>query len=473
MTRSLALWLYLILARRRRPGTAGAAPPALPAPAESGPLLWFHAGEAAALPALAHLARQMTARRPGLRFAVTAPDKAPDLAGFPGASLSLAQPADRLPALHDLLARLCPSLVLLTGLALPPGLIHAARSRGVPVALADVHLSAGARAPWRWPRRMAAALFQRLDLVLARDGDSLEALVRLLRRPVAAEVTGRIEETTEPLSHSEAERAALAELMKARPVWLAAACPVDEEVAVIGAHLRALRHAHRLLLILSPADPKRGPALAERLAAEGMGVSLRSRDEDPEDEVQVLVADTEAEMGLWYRMAPVTYMGGTLGGSGAGRNPMEPAALGSAILHGPRHGPYPEAYAGLAAAYAARAIADAAGLAEAVTELIAPDKAAFLAHNAWAASSGGAEVTERVMELLFRRIDAAVDTKVAQPAAKAQRPAAKAPGRRPARGGKVEPPPGRPEGDATGAGPAEAEAPGVGREARADKRAGG
>jgi 3-deoxy-D-manno-octulosonic-acid transferase len=40
-------------------------------------------------------------------------------------------------------------------------------------------------------------------------------------------------------------------------------------------------------------------------------------------------------MGLWYRLCPTTLIGGTYGPT-EGHNPWEPAALGSAILHGPR-----------------------------------------------------------------------------------------------------------------------------------------
>lgn len=254
---------------------------------------------------------------------------------------------------------------------------------------------------------MAAALLSCFDLILARDEDSAAALRASVRQKLPIKVTGRIEETTEPLRHSEAEREDLAEILQARPVWLAAACPPGEEDAVLAAHSRALRHAHRMLLILAPSHPARAQHLRERLKAEGLTVAVRSRDEDPEDDVQVLIADSEGEMGLWYRLAPVTYMGGTLSEGGTGRNPIEPAALGSAILHGPNPGPYPEAYARLGEAAAARRVGDAAGLAEAVTDLIAPDKAALLAHNAWAASSGGAEVTERVMQMLFALMDSA------------------------------------------------------------------
>jgi 3-deoxy-D-manno-octulosonic-acid transferase len=49
----------------------------------------------------------------------------------------------------------------------------------------------------------------------------------------------------------------------------------------------------------------------------------------------VWIADSLGEMGVWYRLCPVTILGGTFGPT-EGHNPWEPAALGSAILHGPR-----------------------------------------------------------------------------------------------------------------------------------------
>jgi 3-deoxy-D-manno-octulosonic-acid transferase len=253
---------------------------------------------------------------------------------------------------------------------------------------------------------MAAALLSRFDRILAQDPETARHLQQIAGPHVAIEVTGRIEETSDPLKCNEAERAALAEQLRARPIWFAVACPQAEEEAILAAHAHVLRLAHRMLLILLPSDPARLEPLCESCQREGWVVARRAEDEEPEAEVQVLLTEGEAELGLWYRLAPVTFMGGTLMPGASGRNPYEPAALGSAILHGPHPGPYPDAYARLDEAHAARLVANPAALAEAVADLIAPDKAAQLAHNAWAASSGGAEVTERVLQIILDLMDA-------------------------------------------------------------------
>lgn len=401
MARSLALWLALFSAR-------GGAPAAqdFPLPDGSGPLVWLCPGPGARLAGLLQLARQMRRTRHDLRFVLTLePGEAPPQS-LPAGIALLPLPAQTVPAMRGFLERLKPDVAVLTGSALPPVLIHETHARGVPLILADAQMTLAGWKARRWRPGLAAALLSRMAAVLAQDGDSARRLRRLGGRHLVVEVTGPIEETTEPLPCNETERESIAGLLRTRPVWFASSCAPEDEQAVLAAHARASQHAHRMLLILAPADPARGPALAAKLAAEGWEVALRSAEQEPEEPVQVLIADTEGEMGLWYRLAPVTFMGGTLHPGTCGRSPFEPAALGSAILYGPQEVPQEAAYARLAAAQAARRVSGEAELADALVDLIAADRAATLAHNAWQVSSVGAGATEQVMRAIFAALDA-------------------------------------------------------------------
>jgi hypothetical protein len=111
------------------------------------------------------------------------------------------------------------------------------------------------------------------------------------------------------------------------------------------------------------------------------------------------------ELGLWYRVAPISLVGGSLQPIG-GHNPFEPAALGSAILHGPYVTNFVDIYQRLTEAGAARLVTGPDTLAEAVHELMNPDKAASMAHAAWEVVSQGAEVTDRALDAIFDRLDA-------------------------------------------------------------------
>lgn len=148
--------------------------------------------------------------------------------------------------------------------------------------------------------------------------------------------------------------------------------------------------------------------LAEAVEARCHHAARRALEEEPEDDVQVLIVEDDSELGLWYRLAPVTWMGGTLFRGGAPRSPLEPAALGSAIVHGPAVAAHADEYARLAEAAACRVASTPAALADAVAELIAPDRVAALARNAWEAISGDAGVTEKIARRALAELDAAL-----------------------------------------------------------------
>ena len=138
-------------------------------------------------------------------------------------------------------------------------------------------------------------------------------------------------------------------------------------------------------------------------AAEARGLAVARREVlDPDPDIQVLVAEDSAELGLWYRLASVSCMGGTLSrGAEGARHPFEPAGLGSAIVHGPHLSANLAEWHALDRAGGARRLYSAGALPSAVEDLSAPDSAARLARQAWEVATAGAEITRRIAEALL------------------------------------------------------------------------
>ena len=365
----------------------------------TGPHVWMHAPSAETAGGVIELAARLI-EEDGLTVVLTCPDA---VSARPGL-VRLAPPDDNPSAARAFLDHWRPDVGIFAHGELRPALLHEASEKGIPLMLVDGRKPYVMRERDGWfPGLMRSALSS-FSHVMTVD----EAAARAFRKGGAAlsavKVTGRMEESSAALPCLEAERSALAKLLATRPVWLAVGLPEDEESAVIAAHRAAQSLAHRLLLIIAPQNPARAPELARRLAdEEGWIVAQRAEDQEPEAEVEVFVADGMAELGLWYRLAPITFLGGSLAGQGCIRNPMEPAALGSAILYGPRPGAYGSTFGRLGAARAARAVGSAADLGEALSDLLSPDRAARLAQSAWIVATDGAEVTDRVA-LLVRKI---------------------------------------------------------------------
>lgn len=364
----LGLWL-----QGRRLAEQDAAP-APDIPQGKGPLLAVHVSAEARL-AFAQVQRRLMRARPDLRILEVA---------------DLSAPA------AETLMQAGPAALLLLGSELPPALIATASRRDTPVILAEARL-APQDAGWTLRALGRRELLCQMRAVLVTDPASQAIALRMGADRRRVTMTGPVAEIRDPLPCSEAERSIIAQLLRGRHAWLAAAVPPDEEQAVLAAHHAALAQSHRALLFLAPRHPDRIDPLAQQIEASGLTVARRPLDEDPTDEVHVMLTDGPTEMGLWYRLAPVTYLGGTLSGDdAAARHPFEPAALGSAIVHGPRTERFATEWRQLGGAGAARQVASPEELATAIAELSQPDLIATLASNAWTVSTGGADVTMRI-----------------------------------------------------------------------------
>jgi 3-deoxy-D-manno-octulosonic-acid transferase len=247
-------------------------------------------------------------------------------------------------------------------------------------------------------------MLRQFSKIMTTGEDVSSALIRSGVDRELLEILGPLESAPAALSHFEDERLEIAKMLGSRTIWFAADTNISEIPRLAKAHHQASRRAHRLLLILSLRDPSEGVATAIALSDAGFSVALRSADEEPDEATQVYVADTEGELGLWYRVAPITYLGGSLSG-GSCRDPFEAATLGSAVLHGRYVHPYGAQIARLDEANACVALRSFAELGSTVETLLSPDKAAQIVHAAWDVTSRGAEVTNRLAEVIFEQLD--------------------------------------------------------------------
>lgn len=391
MAYSLGLTLYNLANR------AAVATPADRPPRPAGKLVWLHSPGPESAAQMAGLAAKLEEDH-SLNILLTS--TAAPKSRHPGVTWQ-PPPTDNTAESRAMLDHWKPDLIAFAEGELRPALLYEAHERHIPVALVDARNPSILRGREGWWPGLQRGLLGSFSAILAIDQTAARAMRRAGADAKTVHVTGRLEYPSAVLPCSEAERTALASLLATRPVWFAAGLPEAEESAVIAAHRSAMNLAHRLLLIVSPQDPARIPVLAARMEqVEGWTVACRGSDEEPESDVQVYITDPDTEFGLWYRLAPITYIGGGLVATGISRDPMEAAALGSAIIHGPRGGQFGAALGRLAAASATTLVGNERDLATTLGELLSPDRVARFAQAAWAVESDGAEATDRTVAAL-------------------------------------------------------------------------
>lgn len=309
------------------------------------------------------------------------------------------KPYDLPQAVERFLADQKPDVTVLSGSDLFPSAIAACRRKDVPMILANARSRDGSGLQGRLTNFRIGARLRAFERILAVDREDADRLIRKGAPADRVEVLGALEEVFAAPLCDESERAYLARKVATRPLWLAAGLPRAELEAVEAAFRLANRQSHRLLLVVSPADPSEAEDMTGFFEASGWNTARREEAEEPEDEVQVYVADAPDEAGLWYRLAPITYLGGTLSG-GPFPDPFHPAALGSAVIHGTAVASPSPQLTRLIEENACRAVTDAGELGATVADLLAPDRAATLAGRAWDVTSRGAEAAERAADAI-------------------------------------------------------------------------
>jgi len=260
-----------------------------------------------------------------------------------------------------------PSIALVAESEIWPNTVLELERRGVPLILVNGRLSERSYRRWSHLPQVIRPLLQRFALCLAQSPADAERLARLGAPHVV--VAGNLKYDAAPPPAEPRVVAHLSGLIAGRPAWLAASTHPGEEEFVLAAH-RALAQRHPgLLTVIAPRHPNRGPEVASLAARAGLRAARRAEGLQPDRAVDVYVADTIGEMGLFFRLTPLVLMGGTLAPIG-GHNPIEPAKLGAAILHGPHTDKAREIYAALDAARGSLTVKDEMALARALSRLL-------------------------------------------------------------------------------------------------------
>ncbi len=405
MVRSLGLTAYRALARR---GEVISSPHNTARP--EGELVWIHAPEPGSLLAVLDLAGRLCTMRFGLKVLITVPEDVhlPDdqISCAPESEVIVEhQPREHPDSVTQFLEHWRPDTCLWLWGQLRPNLILAIGQRGCPMILLDADAKGFDGRRDRWLSDLTRGLLGHFDTVLARSTKGKRRLVQLGRASSEVDITSPLVAGGQALTCPDTDVSDLIDALGGRPVWFAVTAHGNEIATILAAHRQAMRYSHRLLLILTPAVPA-DAAQAIAAAEEGKFI-VRNWDGDghPDDNTQVLVASDAADRALFFRVAPVSFMGSSLVPNPGGLDPFEAASLGSAVLYGPKVRDFMPSYKRLAAAGAARIVNDATALGTAVSHLIAPDQAAAMAHAGWDVISQGAELTDKVVELVQDALD--------------------------------------------------------------------
>ena len=376
-----------------------------PTPRPTGPLLWVHAASVGETMSIQPVLDGLRHRAKVLLTTGTATSQAllekalPEL-GLAGHVLHRFAPLDVPSWIDRFLSHWQPDAACFVESELWPNQLAACQARGIKLMLVNARMSDRSFSRWRRAPGFARRILGAFTHVQARGALDAERLKTLGAPHV--ECPGDLKFSAPPLPVDQTELARIDRVLAGRPVWLAASTHPGEERLIAAAH-RAIEQTHpRLLTIIAPRHPDRGPGLAAELNAPS-----RTAGQEPPAGAGMWIADTMGELGLWYRLAPIAFVGRSLIAPGGGQNPLEPARLGCAVAAGPHMGNFTDHVALLRGAGGLVDVADSAALAHFVSEMLDnPDRRRQQGEQAAAAVRRHADLPARTAETLLSLLPA-------------------------------------------------------------------
>jgi len=331
-----------------------------------GKLIWLHAASVGESLSILPLIEALAARDPALTLLVTTgtvtsahllPQRLPE--HLRGRVLHRFAPLDVPQWVGRFLDGWRPDAAGFVESELWPNTLAACAARGVPLALLNARMSDRSARRWgRFAPGFARHLLGHFALIMPRSAEDAARLAALGAPRLAP--PGDLKLAAAPLPADPAALAALRAAIGPRPVLFAASTHPGEEEQIIAASAQIRANFPDLLTIIAPRHPERGAAIAEA-PRRAMGALPGTG--------PLYIADTMGELGLFYRVASLTFIGGSLVPHG-GQNPLEAARLNCPVIFGPNMGNFRDATAGLLAAGGARQVPDAAALAATVAHML-------------------------------------------------------------------------------------------------------
>lgn len=389
----LMLWLFWRLLRGKETSLSQKlAIASMPRP--QGKLLWLHAASVGELRSIIPLLTQLEKECSQYHFLITT-------GTVTSAAIARALPIARL--IHQfvpvdisfIIARFLrhwkPDMALWVESELWPVMLHQSRQNIRWMGLINARMSARSHRSWSkwWLRPMIQSMLQCFDFITAQSVHDQARLTQLGAREVKNPGNLKLDATALPADETQLQ--ALRHIIGERPVWVAASTHAGEEIGIAKTDQILRKNNPQLLTILAPRHAIRGDDITTRLRA-NHPVAQRSQQELPSAETQIYVADTMGELGLWYRLAKVAFLGGSWISHG-GQNPIEALVLGCTVASGAHVYNFEEIYAQLrplGAAYYAENEDALAAFVQSQWDNPTQHAAAIAAAQQWIATQSGA-----------------------------------------------------------------------------------
>lgn len=373
------------------------------------PRVWIHAASVGEIEAVRPVANGLLAAFPGAVLTITTMTAAGrDAASrrIPGAAAWMLSPLDSPRSVRRFLARVRPSLVLITETELWPNFFFESAKIGAKIAIINGRLSERSMRRYLRAKGLFQSALSRVSLILTQSReDASRYMIFDSGAKIVVSGNTKIEQSAHEIE--EPIRAELLAFAPERPILVAGSTAPGEETIVAGAYTQLRERFPDLALAIAPRHLDRIEEVEKILQSRAFDYVKASQldAQNPPGAASVLLLDTMGELRSFYRRGAIAFVGGSLARGRGGQNPAEPALWNVPVLIGPHHANQQEIVAALTRDGGARVIADQRDLINACAQWLEDDAgridAGRNARHAVTRCGGGAQIALSHLQTLI------------------------------------------------------------------------
>jgi 3-deoxy-D-manno-octulosonic-acid transferase len=379
-------------------------------------VLWIHAVSVGEVNICTQLIQALEPRVPNLKIVVsttTSTGMAELRRKLPHHIEKIYYPIDRRHYVSRALNVMHPEAVILVEAEIWPNFIWRLQDKAIPLFLVNARLSERSFRGYRRYAFLFRPLFASFAGVGAQNESDAARLRELGCRPEAVQVVGSLKYDAAKIEERRQldVPALLAQLgvKEGAPILIGGSTHAGEEALLAEQFLRLRRRHPDLFLVLVPRHFERGKEVGQELKARGVKFMYRSEvtaaTRIDAGAVECLLVNTTGELKFFYEHGTVIFVGKSLTAAG-GQNPIEPAALGKAIVFGPNMQNFGEIVDGFLREGGAVQVRDAAELEEVLGALLGDEaRRVLLGRNALKVVRANRGAIEKTVDMILRHLE--------------------------------------------------------------------
>lgn len=239
-------------------------------------------------------------------------------------------------AIESLYNKVKPCCVIIMETEIWPHLIQMGKRHNIPVLIVNGRISDQSIGRYLAVKYLIGKILQQVASVSAQSQQDGDRFLQLGLPAHKLQVNGNLKFDAQVNEQQLQIGRQLKVALSDRLILVAASTHPGEEELVLNAFQQVQTKFPSAMLILIPRHPDRFNSVAELLSTRHINYVRRTETKAITADVAVLLGDTMGEMGIYYAMADVAYVGGSLVPVG-GHNLLEPAALGLPTITGPNY----------------------------------------------------------------------------------------------------------------------------------------